>query len=75
MRTVTEQVFPQFYPDLLGRMPPQEFFSPANILPSNWIALKEQAILPYLNDRVRQPNSRDVIPLERRIAEWQRVNR
>jgi ABC-type glycerol-3-phosphate transport system substrate-binding protein len=75
VRTVTEQVFPLFYPDMLGHMPPQEFLSPANILPSNWITLKERVVLPYLNDRARQPNSRDIIPLERRITDWQRINR
>jgi len=50
MKTVTEQVFPQFYPDLLGRMPPESYLSPPNILPRNWIAMKQRVILPYLRD-------------------------
>jgi len=57
MRPVTEQIFPQFYLGLLGRMPPAEFLSPPNILPINWIALKERVILPYLHDRVRPAES------------------
>jgi ABC-type glycerol-3-phosphate transport system substrate-binding protein len=75
MRPVTEQIFPLFYPDLLRHMPPQEFLSPANILPSNWMALKERVVLPYLHDRARQPDNNDILPLERRLADWQRVNR
>ena len=75
LRPVTEQIFPQFYMGLLGRMPPAEFLSPPNILPVNWIALKERVILPYLHDRSRQPNSDDVYPLDQRLADWQRINR
>jgi ABC-type glycerol-3-phosphate transport system substrate-binding protein len=75
MRPVTEQIFPQFYLGLLGRMPPAEFLSPPNILPVNWIALKERVILPYLHDRARQPNQEGISQLERRLADWQRVNR
>jgi len=75
MRPVTEQVFPQFYQGLLGHMPPAEFLSPANILPINWMALKERVILPYLHDRARQPDQEEISQLERRIADWLRINR
>jgi ABC-type glycerol-3-phosphate transport system substrate-binding protein len=75
MRSVTEQVFPQFYLGLLGHMPPAEFLSPPNILPANWMAIKERVILPYLRDRARQPNQEGIDQLESRIADWQRVNR
>jgi ABC-type glycerol-3-phosphate transport system substrate-binding protein len=75
MRPVTEQIFPQFYLGLLGRMPPSEFLSPPNILPINWIALKERVVLPYLHDRARQPNQEGIYQLERRLADWQRINR
>jgi hypothetical protein len=72
MRTVTEQVFPQFYPDLLGHVPPEDFLSPPNILPSNWLAMKEQVVLPYLQDRARGNGIAN--PLERRLADWSRIN-
>ncbi|GHV94034.1 lipoprotein [Spirochaetia bacterium] len=75
LRPVTEQIFPQFYPGLLGHMPPADFLSPANILPSNWIALKERIILPYLRNRARSINRDNVYSLERRLADWQRINR
>ena len=75
MRTVTEQIFPQFYQGLLGHIPPADFLSPANILPGNWTALKERVILPYLHDRSRQHDQEGIIPLERRLADWQRIYR
>jgi ABC-type glycerol-3-phosphate transport system substrate-binding protein len=75
MRSVTEQIFPRFYPGLLGHMPPEDFLSPANILPRNWTILKERVILPYLHERIHRLNRDAVLPLERRIADWSRLNR
>ncbi|MDR3130099.1 MAG: hypothetical protein LBU18_00975 [Treponema sp.] len=74
LKTVTEQVFPQYYPGLLGHMPPEAFLTPPNILPRNWPALKERVILPYLHDRIRSPAGEEVRSLERSLAEWLRVN-
>lgn len=75
MKPVTEQIFPQFYPGLLGHMPPESFLSPANILPRNWMTIKERIILPYLKERIRHASREEVRPLERRISDWYRLNR
>jgi hypothetical protein len=75
MKPVTEQIFPQFYPGLLGHMPPESFLSPANILPRNWMSIKERIILPYLRERIRHTNREDVRSLERRISDWYRLNK
>jgi ABC-type glycerol-3-phosphate transport system substrate-binding protein len=75
LRTVTEQVFPQFYPGLLGRMPPGSFLSPPNILPRNWMDVKEQVIFPYLHDRIRSDSRSDVRSLDQQLREWNRLNR
>jgi ABC-type glycerol-3-phosphate transport system substrate-binding protein len=75
MRNVTEQIYPLFYPSLLGRMPPESFLSPPNILPRNWMIIKERVILPYLHDRIRRDSRDETRPLERRITEWYRLNR
>ncbi|MHB9292057.1 hypothetical protein Holit_01145 [Hollandina sp. SP2] len=74
LRTVTEQIFPQFYPSLLGHTPPDDFIAPPNILPQHWNSLKEQVILPYLRDRIRQVGETAPRPLERRVNEWYRIN-
>jgi ABC-type glycerol-3-phosphate transport system substrate-binding protein len=76
MRTVTEHIFPRYYPGLLGHMPPEAALSPPNILPYNWMAIKRQVILPYLHDRIRGENTAaDVSDLDRRLADWLRINR
>jgi ABC-type glycerol-3-phosphate transport system substrate-binding protein len=75
LRTVTEQVFPQFYPGLLGHIPPGSFLSPPNILPQNWVAMKKQVIFPYLHDRLRSGSRSDVRSLDQRLRDWNRLNR
>jgi len=72
---VTEQVYPIYYPELLGRMPPSENFSLQNILPPVWIEIKERVVLPYLHERARNENTEAVYPLERRLSDWSRLNR
>jgi hypothetical protein len=74
IKTVTEQVFPQYYPGLLGHMPPETFLLPPNVLPGNWPALKERVILPYLHDRIYSPSLEEDRSLERSLADWIRAN-
>ena len=75
LSSVTEQIFPRFYPELLGRIPPSEYFMPPNVLPGNWAAIKERVVLPYLHDRARKERADETYPLERRLTDWMRVNR
>ncbi|GHT98483.1 lipoprotein [Spirochaetia bacterium] len=75
LRTVTEQIFPQFYPGLLGHMPPEDFLLPPNILPLNWQVLKERVILPYLHSRILNSSPEGVRALERQLSDWNRLNR
>jgi ABC-type glycerol-3-phosphate transport system substrate-binding protein len=75
LRSVTEQIFPRFYPGLVGHIPPEDYLVPPNVLPQNWTALKEKVILPYMHDRIRRGSRENVNPLERRISEWIRLNR
>ena len=75
MKIVTEQIYPQFYPGILGHMPPESYLSPSNVLPRNWMTIRERVILPYLRERIRSPSREEVRPLERRITDWYRLNR
>jgi len=74
LSSVTEQVYPLFYPELLGRMPPSENFTLPNVLPANWVVLRERVILPYLGERSRS-DGRDIYPLDKRIGDWIRLTR
>jgi ABC-type glycerol-3-phosphate transport system substrate-binding protein len=75
MRNVTEQIFPLFYPSLLGHMPPETYLSPSSILPRNWMTVKDRVILPYLPARIRRAAADELRPLDRRITDWSRLNR
>jgi len=74
LNQVTEQIYPLFYPELLGRMPPSEYFMLPNALPANWLIIKERVIMPYLHERARKERPNDVYPLERRLSDWLRLN-
>ena len=74
LRAVNDEIFPLFYPGLLGHVPPAEYLSPPNILPKDWTTLKLRVVLPYLHDRVRVTDDAKVRSLEDRISEWYRLN-
>jgi len=72
---VTEQIYPLFFPELLGRMPPSEFYMQPDIMPGNWPAIKERVVLPYLHDRARTTDAANIQSLDRRLSDWIRMNR
>jgi hypothetical protein len=53
MKNVTEHVFPLFYPNLLGHMPPEDYLSPPGILPQNWDTVKRGTLYPQLKSGIR----------------------
>ncbi len=59
LQTVNEKDFPLHYPSLLGHLPPSETLSVPRILPNNWVALKEDILLPWLDGMVRDPAKRE----------------
>ena len=69
LRTVTENVFPKFYPSLIGRLPLSDFLTPSDVLSQNWPELKEKIIIPYILDECRNPQGTDV-SLEKYITDW-----
>ena len=75
LTSVTEQIYPVYYPGLLGRMPPSDFLMVPNVLPSNWAVIRDKIILPYIHERARKENAQDITPLERRLSDWTRMNR
>jgi hypothetical protein len=55
-------------------MPPQDYLTAPNILPHNWMLLKNQVIFPFFHERIRASSRNEVRSLERRIGEWYRTN-
>jgi ABC-type glycerol-3-phosphate transport system substrate-binding protein len=70
---VTEQIFPRFYQELLGRMPPSEYFTPPDVLPANWVEIKNRVILPFLDEQARLGNTGGN-SLEKRLSDWVRMH-
>ncbi|MDR1363115.1 MAG: hypothetical protein LBJ35_03585 [Spirochaetaceae bacterium] len=71
MHTVNETIFPLYYPALSGHMPPANLLAAPNILPKNWIGIKERVVIPYLRDACRMD---DAPPLKQRLGDWLRVH-
>ncbi|MDR0683583.1 MAG: extracellular solute-binding protein [Spirochaetaceae bacterium] len=71
LHTVNENIFPLYYPMLLGHMPPADLLTAPNILPKNWMDIKERVVIPCLRDACRGEND---TPLKQRLDDWMRIN-
>ncbi len=75
IRSVTENVFPVYYPLLLKRLPQMNDFLAPNILPNNWERLKKEVIFPFLHDTTKtMENDKKPVALNKRIALWYKKN-
>ncbi|HOX49082.1 MAG TPA: hypothetical protein PLG14_07845 [Spirochaetales bacterium] len=72
LRSVNERVFPLFYPALVGHLPPADGLSAPNVLPSDWPAIKEKVLKPWLLEATgRPPSARSPgQELQARLAEY-----
>lgn len=48
LRSITENYFPTHYPLLLSHLPQSKNFMSPNVLPSDWLEIKRETIIPYL---------------------------
>ncbi|GMO53720.1 MAG: extracellular solute-binding protein [Treponemataceae bacterium] len=49
LKQVTERVFPAYYPQLLGNIPPVEYITAPEMLPQRWDDIRQEVIIPYLS--------------------------
>ncbi len=71
LRQVTEKLLPRYYPLLLAHLPQRETFYAPHILPSNWLKLKKEILMPYLKDACGAENETKPIPsLNKKITDW-----
>ncbi len=52
LKSVNELAFPQYYPRLMGRIPPEELLHVPGPLPDSWPEIKSQVLLPWLREAV-----------------------
>jgi hypothetical protein len=50
LKSVNEREFPQYYPRLIGRIPPEELLYVPGPLPPAWQEIKSQELLPWLRE-------------------------
>jgi len=55
--SVNDKFFPQYYPDIGGRIPPEEFLKFPEPLPTDWPEIKEEVLLPWMVKEVTRSNS------------------
>jgi hypothetical protein len=52
LKSVNELAFPQFYPRLIGRIPPEELLQVPGPFPESWPEIKAQLLVPWLREAV-----------------------
>jgi hypothetical protein len=55
LKSVNELAFPQYYPRLIGRIPPEELLQVSGPLPEAWPEMKAQVLVPWLREAVSAP--------------------
>jgi hypothetical protein len=65
---VNELIFPELYPSLLGKVPPERMLWVPNRVPKNWDAIKEDVVRPWLGEAVA--DGVDQSDLEERMRSW-----
>jgi hypothetical protein len=55
LKSVNELAFPQYYPRLIGRIPPEELLQVPGPLPEAWPEIKTQVLVPWLREAVSTP--------------------
>lgn len=70
LKPVNEQVFPIFYPMLLGNLPQESELAIPYTLPEKWDSIRDQVILPYLEDATDTTTEKETTSLEDRLTTW-----
>lgn len=70
LKKVNEQFFPVFYPMLLGNLPQESGMTIPNTLPGRWNSIKDDVILPYLQDAIDTDATEEAASLDERLATW-----
>jgi hypothetical protein len=72
LKSINETIFPSYYPNLLGNMPPEENLQDISILPSKWQSLKERVVEVYLLDAVDTTKEEPTTSMDALITEWKK---
>ena len=71
-RPVTEKIYPTYYQQLMSNLPDPNLITTPKILPAQWQNMKDQIIIPYLQDSTDTDNEKNVRTLEERISDYEK---
>ena len=70
IRPVTEKLFPHYYPLLLRHLPQTSTIYAPHILPSDWLKLKTEIVIPYLKEVCSLKAETPIPSLNKKITDW-----
>ncbi|MFP4362237.1 MAG: hypothetical protein ACLFR1_00075 [Spirochaetia bacterium] len=66
---INERELPNFYPSLVGKVPPEEFLLFPSRLPVNWAGIREEVVFPWLESNLDSQEI-NASALSNNIDEW-----
>jgi ABC-type glycerol-3-phosphate transport system substrate-binding protein len=74
LRSVTERLFPLYYPSLVGHLPPPEALASPEALPSAWPELKAKVLGPWLLEATAGAAGKPGVELSARLSDYVKKN-
>jgi ABC-type glycerol-3-phosphate transport system substrate-binding protein len=72
VRSVTERLFPLYYPGLVGHLPPPASLAAPAPLPASWPELKAKVLAPWLLEATAGSGGEPGVEISARLAEYGR---
>ncbi len=69
---VNENLIPQYFPSLVGHIPPESFLSFPSPLPARWNTIRQEVLIPWLLEKASSDAPQEVRNLSERLNIWYR---
>lgn len=70
LRSINEEIIPQFYPSLVGHIPPENFLSFPPPLPPRWNSIRKEVVIPWLLETAAEAEPERAGSLQERLDVW-----
>ncbi len=72
IKSVNEQIFPKFYPLLVGHIPPEEILNFPSPLPLEWVNIKKEVLLDWLYKE--SSNAKTMSSFDGAVNNWYKLH-
>ncbi|WP_245537680.1 hypothetical protein [Sediminispirochaeta smaragdinae] len=72
LSSINEEIIPQYFPSLVGHIPPENYLSFPLPLPSRWNAMRKDVIIPWLLEKASADDPDQIPDLSERLETWYR---